>query len=287
MTTGKVVLRSIDQFMSDYRPVYQPLYPLFLGKSQQYTDDVGKINFKRVQTVGDIRAKHLTPKDTEIRQIAINETSRTFKKYFLANQFTLSKLQNQDGVETTVASVLDEHQKQMDDLFMLGEGTNASTMINNGLFWSDDANYTLEGSTAITVSDRLYDFHNQVLTSTATADLVAGRKVIIFYGTDVLPLFNSLYDTAVKPWKVALGEVLGNNYSLAQMPAACTPAGESGWIVANLDQVKMHYTVLPSLKDQGSNDEKLYFWFNFLMGSCMLECLAPNAIIRQPATLAS
>lgn len=286
MPTNKVALRTIEQFMSDYQPVYQPLYPLFLGKSQQYTDDVGKLNFKRVSTIGDIRAKHITPKDTEMRQIAVTEGIKSFKKYYLANQFTLSHLQNQDGVEQTVSEVLDEHQKQMDDLFLLGEGTSSANMLNNGLYYSDDANYTTESSVAISATSRLYDFHNKVVTTTAKADLVSGRKVVIFYGTDVLPLFDSLYDTAVKPFKVALGEVLGGNYSLVKMPAAATPSGANGWIVANLDQTKLHYTVLPSLKDQGSNDEKLYYWFNFLMGSCMLECLAPNAIVRQPATLA-
>lgn len=285
MPTNKIVLRTVDEFMSDYTPIYQPIYPLFLGKSQAYSNEVGKMEFRRVQTVGDIRTHHITPKDTEIRQISIMEGKKTFKKYFLANQFTLSEFQDRQGVEEVVSRVLDEHQLQMDELFLLGEGSSTSTMLNNGLYWSDDANYTLENSVQIASSNRLYDFHAKVVTTAQKANQLAGRKVVIFYGDTILPLFNSLYDTAAKAWKSALAEVLGSDYSVAVLPEAATPSGAAGWIVANYDQCKLHYTKLPGLLAQGQNEEKMYLWFNFLMGSAMLEVLAENAIIRQPATL--
>jgi hypothetical protein len=284
--TDKINLRTVEQFMSDYTPIYQPIYPLFLGKSQTYSREVGKLDFRRVQTVGDIRAKHLTPKDTEMQQIAVMEGKKTFKKYFLANQFQLSGLQDAQGIDEVTAQVLDEHQAQMDDLFLLGEGTSNNDCLNNGLFYSADANYTTETSAEIALSSRLYDFHAKVMTNAKKADQVAGRKIILFYGSDILPLFNSLFDTAVKPFKVALQEVLGPGYSLLQMPEAVTPASANGWIIANLDQTKFHYTALPSLLDRGVNAEKMYAWSNFLLGSCMLEVLAKNGVIRQDATLA-
>jgi hypothetical protein len=285
MGTNKVELRTIEEFMSDYVPVYQPIYPLFLGKSQAYSEEVGKMDFKRVQTVGDIRAKHLTPKDTEMRQIAVNEAKKTFKKYFLANQFTISALQDQRGIEEVVSQVLDEHQKQADELLLLGEGTSASTMVNNGLFWSNDPNYALETSVEIdTDADPLIDMHSKVIANAKDADDVAGRKVIMFYGADVKARFNGVYASQPVPFKRVLAEVLGPNYSLMEMPTAVTPSGTNGWIIANLDQVKLHYTALPSLKDQGVNAEKMHAWFNFLMGSMMLEVLATGGVIRQPAT---
>ena len=80
MSTNHIALRSIEEFMSGYTPVYQPIYPLFLGKSQAYSEQAGKIDFKRVSTVGDIRAKHITPKDTEIQQIAATEASSTRRR---------------------------------------------------------------------------------------------------------------------------------------------------------------------------------------------------------------
>lgn len=288
--TNKIALREVEQFMSDYVPVYQPIYPLFLGKSQQYSQEAGKMDFRRVQTVGDIRAKHITPKDTEIRQISVKEGAKTFKKYFLANQFTLSQFQDRQGVEEVVSQVLDEHQVHMDDMLLLGEGTSASTMINNGLYWSDDANYTLESSAEVLEDandNYLADLHTKVMVNVQKANQVAGRKVIIFYGSSILPLVNSVYPSAVAPFKGVLQGVLGSNYSQIQLPEACTPSGANGWIIANLDQCKLHYTTLPQLMAQGQNEEKMYLWFNFLMGSAMLEVLAADAIIRQPATLSS
>lgn len=285
MSTNKIALRSVEQFMSDYSPVYQPIYPLFLGKSQQYASEVGKLDFRRVQTVGDIRAKHLTPKDTEIRQVAVMEGKKTFKKYFLANQFQLSQYQDRQGVEEVVAQVLDEHQVQADELFMLGEGTSNSNMLNNGLFHSADGNYTLEGSSEIPTTNRLHEFFTRVTSTASKADQVAGRKVICFYGNSK-PLLRSLFPNSDTLVKSALSEALGQNYSIVEIPDAPTPSGQNGWIVANLDQTKLHYTALPQLLDQGDNREKMYLWFNFMMGSMMLEVLAKDGIIRQPTTLA-
>lgn len=288
MSTDKVALRTVEEFMSGYQPVYQPIYPLFLGKSQAYTEEAGKAELRRVNTIGDIRGKHITPKDTEIRQIAVSEAKKTFKKYFLANQFQLSNMQDSQGLDDVVAQVLDEHQTQMDELFLLGEGTSTSDMINNSLFWSGDSNYVLESSAECdkaTDGTHTLGMHAKVMANVATADQIAGRKVILFYGTTILPVYDSLHAASSTPFKSSLQEVLGPNYSLAKLPAAITPSGTNGWIIANLDQVKLHYTALPSLKANGVNAEKMYSWWNFLMGSCMLEVLAYGGIVRQPATL--
>ncbi len=289
--TNKVVLRSIEEFMAGYVPIYQPVYPLFLGKSQSYSEEAGKIDFKRVEAIGDIRAKHITPKDTEIKQLSAREASKTFKKYFLANQFTQSALQDPRGVEDVVAQVLDEHQKQADDLLLLGEGTSASTMINNGLFWSADSNYNLQGSIEIddgAADDHLADLHAQIVGASLVCNAVAGRKAVIFYGSTMLTKVNGVYANSSMPWKEVLAKVLGPNYSVVELPSAVTPTGGvNGFIIANLDQVKLHYTALPSLKAQGVNEEKMYSWHNFLMGSMMLEVLAYGGVYRQPTTFAA
>ncbi len=280
--TNKPVLRSVEDFMAGYTPVYQPLYTAFLGKSQAYSQEAGLQSFRRVEAVGDIRQKIITPKDTEIKQISVQEGSKTFKKYFLANQFTLSRFQDRQGVEDVNAQVLDEHQKQMDDLLITGGGE------NNGLYTSSDANYVLEssGEVAQDANDEyLAGLHTDVMANVADAELLSGRKLIIFYGSNIIPLFDSIYSNGTKPFKSVLQEVLGPSYSLAKMPAAVTPNSAHGWIIVNLDQVKMHYTALPQLMGQGINEEKMYYWSNFLMGSVMLEVLASGAIIRQPATL--
>ncbi len=214
------------------------------------------------------------------------EGTKSFKKYFMANQFTISTLQDRQGAEDVTAQVLDEHQKQADDLLLLGEGTAANNVLNNGLYWSGDANYTLETSAEIASSSRLYDYYNKVMVTAQKANQVPGRKVIMFYGTTLAPFFNSLFDTAAVSWQAALQSALGPNYSIVYMPEAVTPSSANGWIIANLDQTKLHYSLLPQLLANGVNEEKMYYWANFALGSMMLEVLAPNGVIRQPVTFA-
>lgn len=285
MSTNYVQLRTIEQFMAGYTPRYSPLYPLVMDRAIQYPLDAGKINFNRVETVGDIRAKRFGAKDNIMEQVAAKVGSKTFKKYYMANQFAISHLQNQEGVEQVLAEVLDEHQKQFDDLLLLGEGTSASTMINNGLFWSDDPNYVVNSSVEVDSTDRLLDFHNDVLVTVTQADLVAGRKLLIFYGSNILPLYNSLHVAAAQPVKSVLQQVIGPDYTTMALPSSITPASSHGWLIVNRDQIAVHYTRVPGIDSQGSDDRAKEYWFNFLMGSVMVECLAPGAIIKQAATL--
>ncbi len=107
---------------------------------------------------------------------------------------------------------------------------------------------------------------------------------MIFYGSTMMPKVNGLYAASSMPFKTALAQVLGASYSIAELPSDVTPSGANGWMIVNLDQVKLHYTSLPQLKAQGVNDEKMYSWHNFVFGSMMLEVLASKAIIRQPVT---
>ena len=284
MSTNKVMLRSVEEFMADYKPVYVPIYAKLLGNSQAYSEEVGKISFNRLEAVGDLRAKHLTPKDTVIEQITARESSKTFKKYFLGKQFIQSALQDNSRTEQVIAQVLDEHQKHMDDLVLLGEGTSTSDMINNGLFWSNDANYDLESSKDYgdVSDDPLVDLHKQVMTACETAKQLDGDKLVIFYGSTLLPYFNGVYASSSQPFKKILADVLGQGWDFAEMPSAVTPSNTNGVIVVTLPQVKLHYTALPQLKDQGVNSEKMYSWHNFLMGSAMVDVLALNGIVRQP-----
>lgn len=285
MPTNKVMLRSVEQFMADYVPTYTPIYTALLGNSQAYSEEAGKVSFNRLEAVGDLRAKHITPKDSVMQQISVIESSKTFKKYFLANQFVQSALQDNSRTEQVIAQVLDEHNKQMDDLLLLGEGTNANNVVNNGLFWSGDSNYTLESSVDYgdISADPLVDLHKQVMVTAQKAKQLDGQKLLMFYGSTLLPFYNSVYTATSMPFKTVLSQVLGSEFALAEMPSDTTPSGANGWICITLPQVKLHYTSLPKLAAQGVNDEKMYSWHNFLMGSCMVDVMALNGIIRQPA----
>lgn len=286
MTTNRVALRSVEQFMADYVPSYAPIYSAFLGNSQAYSEEVGKLSFNRLEAVGDLRAKHITPKDSAMEQIAVVETSKVFKKYFLANQFTQSSLQDNSRTEQVIAQVLDEHQRQMDDLFLLGEGTSPSDMVNNGLFYSNDPNYLLESNVDYgdISADPLVDLHRQIMVTVKKANQLVGPKMLMLYGDVLLPYYNGVYSASSMPFKKVLADVAGSDWTFVEMPEDVTPSSANGWIASTLPQVKLHYTALPQLKAQGLNDEKMYSWHNFLMGSVMVDVKAKNGIIRQPAT---
>lgn len=286
MNTNNIVLRSVEEFQAGYVPTYVPIHTLFMKKSQAYSETTGQIDFRRVDTVGDIRAKHITPKDTEIKQVIVSESKKTFSKYFLGNQFRNSTLQDSQGIEDVVAQVLDENMKLQDEIFLYGESPDHSNVINSGLFFSKDPNYQTESSEEAkkgAAEDHLRSLHTIVMDIASTAKQIAGEKVILFYGDVATSKLNSLYSNTDAAFRVKLLEVLGAGWSIAEIPAEVKPQTE-GFLVANLDQIKTHYTTLPVLKDQGVNSENMYSWHNFLMGSMMVEVLAKKAIIRQPLT---
>lgn len=291
MATNKLVLRTIIELMEDYVPTYAPIYPLLLeGKSQAWAEDVGQIQFKRLTSVGDLRGNHITPKDTEMKQVSVTENLRTFKKYFFANQFTQSSFQDRNQVEDVIKQVLDEYHRHQDEVVLFGEGTSSLTdVVNNGLFWSNDPNYDLESNVVCDNSsskDPLISLHKNVMADALVADQVSGRKVIIFFGSAIVPLFQGIFASYQGVFREKLQSTLGSNYSLMKMPPSLTiQDGSSGWLIVNVDQIKTHYLLTPQLKGQGINEEKNYVWSNFLMGSTMVECLAQKAIIHRPATV--
>ena len=287
--TNKIAVKTVDEFMAGYVPVYQPILPLFLGKAKQYVEQVGTATVKRLDAVGDIRNRHLNPKDTEIKQIVSKLSSKVYKKYFLAGQYVESNFQDQEGLNDVVSQVLDEHNKHQDDLLFLGEGTSATTMVNNGLFWSDDANYVLESSAAVaagTAADHLADMHTKIMATATKANKVAGRKVLFVYGETAIGKLSAVYSSSPVVFKKVLADALGANWSIVEVPSDVALGSVNGWIAVNMDQVQLHYTALPQLSAQGVNEEKMHSWHNFIMGSTMLEVLALYGIVRQPVTFA-
>jgi hypothetical protein len=283
--TNKIVLRDADQLMADYVSTYQPLYPLFMSGGQAYPMEVGKLNFKRMEAVGDIRSKHITPKDTHIHQLGAVEKSKSYKQYPLASQFVQSNFQDTRQNEDLVKQFLDEQEKQFDELFLLGDGTASNNVFNNGLFWSGDANWIEESSAEVdTDADPLIGLHAKVLEIAEDAELISGRKIILFYGDTVMAQYNSVYVASSRAFKAVLKEALEPNFSVGRIPSAITPSGAAGFIIANLDQVKMHHQGVPKLLSQGVNEEKMHTWHNFVMGSAMLEVLTSGAVIKQPIT---
>lgn len=288
MSTNKLVLREVDQVMNDYKPTYIPFYTSLLGNAVAYPEIVGKLNFKRLEAVGNFRMQEYNVKDTHIHQIGAAEKIKTFVKAFFAAQFVQSTLQDREQNESVVGQILDENNKLMDDLVLLGQGSAANNVVNNGLFWSGDSNYLLESSTELaSTGGHLPALHASVVAEKLKADVLSGQKVVVFYGSTMLSKVCGLYAESSVPFKDALQKALGNNYSLAELPSEVTPSGANGFMILTMDQIKLHYTTLPKLAAQGVDERNMEVWHNFLMGTAMVEVLAYKGIIRQPHTFAA
>ena len=285
MGTNKLGLKTVDEFVSGYTPVYQAIFLLFLSRAKQYAEYVGTATTRRLEAVGDIRMGHQLPKQTEIKQVAATLKDRVFKKYFLASQFIQSELQDSEGIEDVVAQVLDENFKLQDDLLFLGEGTSASTMINNGLFWSNDPNYVLETSDAIANNsdNNLSALHSAIMDTVIEANKLPGKKILFVYGSAVISRLSAVYASSPVVFRTVLEQAMGPNWEIVEVPSDVALTGQ-GWIAVNMQNIMFHYTVIPTLQNQGVDEKNMESWHNFLMGSCMLEVLAYGAIRRQPVT---
>ena len=102
----------------------------------------------------------------------------------------------------------------------------------------------------------------------------------------MLTKLSSLYADTSVPFRKALQDALGANYSITELPSEVTPANANGFMILTLPQILLHYTTPPKLDDQGVDARNKEVWHNFLMGSTMVEVLAYKAIIRQPHTFA-
>lgn len=285
MSTNKIILKTAEQFMSDYTPTYVPLFSLLLqAKNQAYSQQVGEHTFKRVDAKGDIRNKHITPKDTEMKQISVGELKKIFKKYFLGSQYVQSNLQDPEGNQEVVGQVLDENNKLADEIFLYGEGTQNSDVVNNALFWSGDPNYVTESSATIGTSpSHIENMYSKIMENADKADQVAGRKLLLVYGDTATSKLDSLFSATGKSLKQVLKENL-DGYQIAKVPKDVKPGSSQGWMIVNLDQIKIHYTTLPELNNQGVDERHMETWHNFLQGSAMVEVLAHKGIVKQPAT---
>lgn len=279
MQTGKIVLREIETMMNDFKPTYIPLMPLFLAVAQIYAIEEGKVKFTSLDAVGDLRGKLLGSKDTEMHVINSKEGSKTFKKYFFGAKYKQSNFQDTAGYERVTGQTLDEHNVQNDELFL-------GTDVNSGLYTSTDANYDLKASYEVkkdTDGEHLADLYQKMVSAVEEADTVDGEKLILVYGDAMIAKFNGLFGKTNTPFSKAISDALPNA-SFNKMPKKITPAGANGFMVVNMAQIKVHYCTLPKVMGQGVNDEDMYAWTNFIIGSSMVDVLVKGGILRQPVT---
>lgn len=278
--TNKIVFRSVEEFMAGFTPRYTPLMGLFLDGARQHETAVGEAKYSKIEAMGDIRSRVVTPKDTELHQIGAGSSSKAYKKYFLGSQYIQSNLQDRQGYEDVVSEALDEHNKHNDEIFLSGDGQ------NNGLLVSSDPNFTLRTAPGnITTLDALY---NEVVAEALVANEIEGRKVLLYFGDTMSTRFNALFADTNRAFSAVLGEAEAlSEYDFIKVPTSVLPASlTNGFAIVNMGKIQVHYMLLPEVNNQGTNEEKNYAWTNFLQGSSMVDVKVKDGIIVQPLTFA-
>lgn len=277
MNTGHIGTLDIEKMNESFIPAYAPLFSLFLGKSEEYEAKEGNVSFKEVETVGDVKAKRISPKTTELELINTRISKKTFNKYYHGIKYTVSELQSDESFQKTVNQVLDEHSKQFDEIFVTGDS------LNNGLLVSTDSNYVLKAS--VNVGTTLAAKQSALLAKIAEIleDMksIAGSKTLYYYG--ISDVINSV-DTNGLPFKRILMDVLGEEVEIVKIPTESLGAFATlkGFAIVCHDQVNFNYTALPYVKATDINEEGGYRWARFLSGSSMLDVEAKGAVQHQP-----
>lgn len=282
--TNKIVFRSIEEFMGGFTPRYTPLMGLFLAGARQHEAVVGEQKYSEVRAVGDLRSRLVTPKDTELFQVGASGASKSYKKYFLGCQYIQSNLQDRQGYEDVVAEVLDEHNKQNDEIFLSGGGQ------NNGLLVSSDPNFTLRTSAEMAAGSNAHldALYAELVAEALVANEIEGQKVLLYFGDTMSGKMNSLYGDGKRAFSAVLGESEAlKDYDIIKVPTSVVPGSlTNGFAIVNMGKIVVHYMLLPEVNNQGTNEEKNYAWTNFLMGSSMVDVKTKDGIIVQPLTFA-
>lgn len=286
MSTNLIISQTSQEFLSGYTPVYSPIYPLFTQGGQQYAMQAAERTLRRAVALGDIRTKRYSPKDTEVKHFNAGPQDKTFKAYLNVVRFTHSVFQDASGVPDILSQALEEHQKAQDELLYFGDGATDGAQVNNGLYFSSDANYIKESSTSLSATNQLLLFH-QAVVSEARAVSVGGSRSIIFYGDTCLAALDSLHADGGGAVVAGLEDVLGNEFDLIRSPKGLTPSGENGILVVNHAQVKTHYVTEPVILDQDTDRKEMQAWANFVQGSMMVDVAAYGGIRKLPLVFLS
>lgn len=282
MNSSHIGTADIDKMNESYNPAYAALVSLFLPKSEEYEAKEGSVNFKEVETVGDVKAKRISPKDTELELINTRISKKVFNKYYHGIKYTVSELQSDESFQKTIDQVLDEHLKQFDEIFVTGDTH------NNGLLASSDTNYVLKASQPVGTTTPAKQAALLPLIAGIAEDMksIAGSKTLYYYG--ISDVINSI-DTNGISFKKLLNEVVGEEIELVKIPTealGATYGALKGFVVVAHDHVSLNYTALPHVKASAMNEEGGYRWARFLSGSSMLEVNAKGAVQHQPVTYA-
>lgn len=278
--TNKPILRSSEEFASNYTPVYPAVYPMFLSgaHSKPYERIEGTQNVKGVEAIGDMLAKKFSSKDTLIHQLHGKDKTFTFDKNFWLAEYKTGINQSSEGDPELVNEFLDNQNVLLDQLLMFGDEG------NQGLYTNNSSNFVTEGAIGSIDDSDKNAFFEAIMATAEEADKMAGSKILMPFGTVTRKLWRAgLFSTGQASVKGNLMQALGSEYTPMAMPQQITPNGEEGWLVINMNKIRVHNHGAPWM-EPGEDAPRRSRYVHFLLGSVGVELLAKGAIIKQVVT---
>jgi len=266
---------------------------LALPKLVKYDLDTDKVTFKELSVENDsVVPSYLTAEMTEINAAKVSQKSHIF--FSFGKGLTLRKDLRKNGaanIQIFHDQILRQLAIQFDKNSLIGEGG------NNGLITSTDANYaTLSSAEIPAVSG---DGFNQVLKAkqVATAlniavnDYTASTDLTVyFYGAALLAFLGNITAGQENDVRYHIRQAFsGKNVTFVDISALAAPSSLSlgnGIIVVSNDLTTLEHSGVPQIEKTGVNDEKSYYWSNYILGSTQVRPEVYGAVIKQAITFA-
>lgn len=278
--TNKPILRTAEEFAGQYTPVYPAIYPMFLsgGQAKPYERVEGTQKVKGVEAIGDMIAKKFSSKDTMIHQLHGKAKEFVFDKNFYLAEYKTGINQSTEGDPQLVQEFLDNQNLKLDQLLLFGDEG------NQGLYTNNSANYVTESAiSSIDPTDK-HAFFEAIMASAEEADKNAGSKVLMLYGEMTRRLWRAgLFETGQASVQSNLMTALGSEYTPVLMPAQVTPSSVEGWLIINMNKIRVHHHGAPWM-EMGEDAPRRLRYTHFLIGSVGVELLHNGAILKQAVT---
>lgn len=285
-------LKTIEEYKEGMTFTYNPIVNKITTKNKYDAKSVDVAKFTQIDIEKDsVRAELLTTEQTEKAAIKGKTSQRSFNVAVAGATMTLSFRSKNASMQGFHNKVMREYSKLFDTWGIGGQ------FGNNGLIISSDPNYVTNTSVEIPVpgtsdfddvsamSDLMTTLKLQVDANTASKNLL-----VYLYGSDLITKWNKITrenETVVS--KLMKEKFADRTVEFVEIPSVVLPASVTGngFVIVCADVASMDYCQIPDIESQGSNEEKQYFWANYIIGSLQINPEEYAGIIKQPVTFAA
>lgn len=283
---------------NNYKPQYLPIFAYFT-KREQHNLEKGIDSQVEVKLVLDdnnmITPKSISPHQTDNKAIYTNTTKKSFNKNFYSLTHKISNYQNKSHLNSITQQILDKMTLFLDILFFNGEYDSNQSLLNNGLWNSNDNDdFITETSTSLSSSFTINDIKTKLdaLVFKSESILGNGRKTIYlvgdlasymgkFIGNDKSTTFIQAITEAYR----ADGRFINLEVVNYNISSKLANNNNSGVLIVSNDNITTHYCIEPELYKIYENYDTDDVSYKFRCSSMSPFCDIKGAIIKQIITV--